>query len=343
MEEVQLPLDNVGARLRRAREAAGLSAAQVAAETRISQRQIEAIETGNYAALPGRTYAIGFSRTYARAVGVNEVETAAAVREELAQQQPEDPRRPVQTFEPGDPARVPSSGLTWLALGGLALAVIAALLFVPGLFAPSASLPSILPGDASSQPAVANIAPLAAVPSGPVVFTAALPAVWVKFSNAAGQQLMQKELALGESYTVPADQGEVRLWTARPDALDITIGGQPVAKLSDLQKTMKDVPVSAAALLARGAAPAAASMPLVPAASAPLAGAPAGDRSAVPIAPRRTAVRAPTVERSQEQSSEQRSQEQRNPTPRTELSPLPAPPAAAPAPTASAAPSTPAT
>lgn len=334
MEEVQLPLDNVGARLRRAREAAGLSAAQVAAETRISQRQIEAIETGNYAALPGRTYAIGFSRTYARAVGVNEAETAAAVREELAQQQPEDPRRPVQTFEPGDPARVPSSGLTWLALGGLALAIIAALLFVPGLFAPSASLPSILPSDAPSQPAVANTAPLAAVPSGPVVFTAALPAVWVKFYDAAGQQLLQKELALGESYTVPADRGEVRLWTARPDALDITIGGQPVAKLSELQKTMKDVPVSAAALLARGAAPAA---------SAPLAGAPAGDRSAMPAAPRRTAVRAPTVERSQGQ----RSQEQRNPTPRTELSPLPAPlpapPAAAPAPIASAAPSAPAT
>ena len=343
MEEVQLPLDNVGARLRRAREAAGLSAAQVAAETRISQRQIEAIETGNYAALPGRTYAIGFSRTYARAVGVNEAETAAAVREELAQQQPEDPRRPVQTFEPGDPARVPSSGLTWLALGGLALAIIAALLFVPGLFAPSASLPSILPSDAPSQPAVANTAPLAAVPSGPVVFTAALPAVWVKFYDAAGQQLLQKELALGESYTVPADRGEVRLWTARPDALDITIGGQPVAKLSDLQKTMKDVPVSAAALLARGAVPAAASAPLVPAASAPLAGAPAGDRSAMPAAPRRTAVRAPTVERSQGQ----RSQEQRNPTPRTELSPLPAPlpapPAAAPAPIASAAPSAPAT
>jgi hypothetical protein len=40
-----------------------------------------------------------------------------------------------------------------------------------------------------------------------------------------------------------------------PESLDITIGGQSVPKLADGMKTMKDVPVTAAALLARNAPP----------------------------------------------------------------------------------------
>ena len=112
-----MPLETIGSRLRRAREAAGIGVPALAAQTRISQRQIEAIEAGDFAALPGRTYAIGFSRSLARAVGLDEAEVAAATRAELSERQGEDPRRPVQTFEPGDPARVPSARLTWLEIG----------------------------------------------------------------------------------------------------------------------------------------------------------------------------------------------------------------------------------
>ncbi|MDL2351637.1 MAG: helix-turn-helix domain-containing protein [Pseudomonadota bacterium] len=310
MEEAQLPLETVGSRLRRAREHAGLGVAALAAQTRISQRQIEAIEASDFAALPGRTYAVGFSRSLARAVGLDEAEVAAATRAELTQQQGEDQRRPVQTFEPGDPARVPSARLTWLALAGVALAVVLGIVFLPSLFSPAGTLPSILPADQSSAAAVIPAAPTA---EGPVVFTALQPGVWVKFTDAAGTQLLQKELAQGESYTVPAGQGEVLLQTARPDQLAITIGGQPVPKLSDVQQTMKDVPVSAAALLARGSA--AQTLP----AAVPTA-------SNAASAPRRAAAAQP--------------REQRIPTPRIEASPapssLPSAAPAAPAPTPAA-------
>src|SRR4249919_3641615 len=131
MVEAQLPLETVGSRLRRAREQSGMGVAALAAHTRISQRQIEAIEAGDYAALPGRTYAVGFSRTLARAVGLDEAEIAASTRAELTEQQGDDQRRPVQTFEPGDPARVPSARLTWLALAGVALAVVLGIMFLP--------------------------------------------------------------------------------------------------------------------------------------------------------------------------------------------------------------------
>ncbi len=272
--EAELPLESVGVRLARAREAAGMSRTQVAGVTRIPERHLAAIEAGDFAALPARTYATGFTRSYAKALGLDAEAYVRDVRAELAAKQPEDNRRPTQTFEPGDPARVPSSRLAWLAAGGIVLVLIAGFLFARPMFAPGMLLPSILK-DAPPAPPPAPAATAPAVPvGGPVVFTALEPKVWVKFTDGAGNQLFQKELAQGESWTVPADQADVRIQTARPDALAITIGGQGVAKLSDSQQTIRDVPVTAAALLARGtAAPA----------SAPTASVPAVTRSAAPV------------------------------------------------------------
>lgn len=64
---------------------------------------------------------------------------------------------------------------------------------------------------------------------------------------------MEKQMSLNESFTVPADVVGPLIWTARPDALSITVGGKPVPKLAEELQTMRDVPVSAEALLARSA------------------------------------------------------------------------------------------
>lgn len=55
----------VSALLRHAREAAGIDVASVARKLRIRPNYLQAIEDGQYTALPGRTYAIGFVRAYA--------------------------------------------------------------------------------------------------------------------------------------------------------------------------------------------------------------------------------------------------------------------------------------
>lgn len=290
--ETELPLDNAGTRLTRAREAAGLSRAQLSALTRIPERHLIAVETGNYAALPARTYAVGFSRSYAKAVGADDVAIVEAVRSELAAAEPDAPRRHVPTFEPGDPARVPSSRFAWLAALAALVVIVAGFAFWRSYYAPGGSLPSILPEETAAPAAVpAPVAPAPAQPvaAGPVVFTAQQAGVWVKFYDGAGNQLLQKELALGESYAVPQGMADVKLWTARPDQLAITIGGQAVPKLSDVQRTMKDVPVTAAALLARAATPGGA-MP----AGAPVAGAQAAPRQRSAPAPQRAAPAAMT-------------------------------------------------
>ncbi len=270
-QEAELPLDNIGARLKRAREAVGLTRAQIAGTTKIPERHLIAIEEGNFGALPASTYAIGFSRSYARAVGMDETETVSCVHAEIAGLALDPPRR-VPSFEPGDPARLPGRQLAWFA-ALLALAVvIAGLVFWSSYYAPGASLPSLItdsPPVSASSAAPVSAAPIAAPSGGDVVFTAQEPGLWVKFSDANGKQLMQKQLMQGESYTIPAGMEGVRLWTGRPNALAITIGGRAVPKLAEEQRTMRDVPVSAPDLLARGA-PAAVAVSAVPASSPPV-------------------------------------------------------------------------
>jgi cytoskeleton protein RodZ len=247
------PPPGPGERLRAAREASGMTLEQVAAETRIPQRHLKLIEAGNFAALPARTYAIGFSKNFAKAVDLDEDEIGDAVRAELAEIDAERPRR-IETFEPGDPARVPGGNVTWIALAAVGLLLVVGYFGYNSLFAPAAELPSLLPED---QPKQSEPKPRqAAAPvnaNGPVVFTALAPNVWVKFYDANGTQLMQKEMALGETYTVPANANGPQLWTGRPDALKITIGGREIPRLASEEQVMKDIPVTAAALRARAA------------------------------------------------------------------------------------------
>ncbi len=61
----------VGAEIRAAREALGWSIEAVAAALRIRQPYLESIEAGRVKDLPGSTYAMGFLRAYASAVGLD--------------------------------------------------------------------------------------------------------------------------------------------------------------------------------------------------------------------------------------------------------------------------------
>jgi cytoskeleton protein RodZ len=253
----ELPLHGVGDRLRIAREQAGMTLEQLAAETRIPQRHLQIIEGGDWNALPARTYATGFARTYAKAVGLDPRTTVDEVRAELAASEPGDRYRGAG-FEPGDPARVPSRGLALFSLFAVALLLAGGFMFYNKVLSPGSGPGSLLAEERRAKQAAApKAAPakagVAAPTSGQVVFTALEEGVWVKFYDQGGAQLMQKQMAKGERYMVPADAAGPQVWTGRPDALAITIGGRPMPKLADSETIMRDVPVTAEALLARAA------------------------------------------------------------------------------------------
>lgn len=264
MAEEQLPLEGAGQKLARTREAKGMSVADIAAETRIPQRHLEVIEAGDWSALPARTYAIGFSRTYARAVGLNEGEIADQVRAELAHATDDEPHRPTR-FEPSDPARVPSRGLAWFSAFAVILLIAGGLAFFRGYFFPGSGPGSIVEpvavaenAEVAGEGSEPSIQTASTNPTGAVVFTSLEDGVWVKFYDGAGERLMEKQMAKGERYTVPAGVQGPQVWTGQPEALSITIGGQQIGNLSLESEIVRDIPVTAEALVSRVAENAAA-------------------------------------------------------------------------------------
>ncbi len=158
---VQGSLFGPGTQLREARMRAGMTLAQVSAATRVSLRHLEMIEAGDFAHLPARTYAVGFSRSYARLVGLDEAEIAAEVRAALDAIDPDRYRRSASAFEPGDPARIPSSRLGWLTALAAVLLLVGSYSFYRSFYAPGGELPSLVDPAASRVPAAAATRPVA--------------------------------------------------------------------------------------------------------------------------------------------------------------------------------------
>lgn len=75
----------VAEQLRAAREAAGLTPAQVAQQTKMRVDRVEAVEAGNYEVFTAPVYIRGFVRTYARLVKADESAVMTALDAELAQ------------------------------------------------------------------------------------------------------------------------------------------------------------------------------------------------------------------------------------------------------------------
>lgn len=245
----------VGEQLRAAREAEGLSRADVAAQTKIAERHLEAIEADRFGDLAARTYAIGFSRAYARSLGLDEMAIADEVRRQLDADRDSHHRPQVQSFEPGDPARVPPSRAAWIGILGAVVVIGLLIAYWGNYLSPEARLPDLV-SPKPAEPVVTKAAPVAqpsapVLAQGPVVLTAMAPAIWVKITDGTGAQLFQKELAQGETYTVPADkQAEAKLRTGRPDALQISIGGQKLPMLADKPIVVSEVSLAPDALRA---------------------------------------------------------------------------------------------
>ncbi len=248
-----------GMMLRIAREAQGLTLADIAQRTRIPLRHLESVEDSTFQALPSSTYAMGFGRSYARAIGADETEIARALRAELAvsYQRPE----PLQDLEPIDMRRGPSTGVVAIAAAVAILILIAVgLYFGTSLFrrddpvtAPQATVAGdlgMLP-NATPSPGAAPAAQPTAAPAGTggQVTLAATGPVWVRITD-GDATLVNKQLAAGERYDVPMTAANPQIRTARPELLTVTLNGSNVPPLGTGARPIT-VGVSAEAIRAR--------------------------------------------------------------------------------------------
>lgn len=109
------PLFRVGEMLRAAREHRGHDAATVAQQLKMRREQLEAVETGDLEKLPGRTYAVGFVRAYARHLGLDAEALVQQFKDETAEQ---DAAKPVNLVFPvaQEEYRGPRSSILAVAL-----------------------------------------------------------------------------------------------------------------------------------------------------------------------------------------------------------------------------------
>lgn len=253
----ELNIHGPGEKLRMAREAMKTSIDDIAARTRVPVRLLTALEKGDYKALPGSTYCIGFSRAYARAVGLDEVQIAREVRAELEEQNAISGTR-YEAFEPADPARVPPRYLAWTAIAlALILAVGYGIWRTQFFTAPTdeeiaETHVAEAPGPAPVRPGAVSAPVPPPAPAGDVVLTAT-DTVWLRIYEEDGARLFEKEMAAGETFTVPPSAKNPLILTGRPQALRVTIGGAEVPPLGPPDKTIADVGISATALNARAA------------------------------------------------------------------------------------------
>lgn len=257
-ENAELHLHSTGELLRRAREQKNLSLDDIAKKTRIPLRHLESLESGDFEALPGRTYAIGFAKSYARTVGLVDATIGSQLRAEMDEQghgayQPE-----VSGYAPANPSSIPPRYLAWTAAGIGALVLIGYLVWRTLILNPgdleqvaesdtTAPAENTLPAASGQTVTDGNPGPSS---QGTVVLTATEP-VWMKIYDAEGERLFEDEMEAGETFTVPTDADDPQILTGRPAALTVTIDGQVVPQLGSAERTIKDVGVSAAALLAR--------------------------------------------------------------------------------------------
>src|SRR3954471_768714 len=247
-EPLEIPVSPVGELLRKAREEKKLSLEDVAAQTRIPQRHLASIETGDWEHLPAPTYTIGFAKNYADVVGLDRTEIGSQLREEMGGQRFASTSSDI--FEAADPARtMPKS----LVIGAI-LAVIVLIVLMSWLNRrsleqaepPAAAAETNTAAPGAPAPASAPAAPVAA--QGQVVLTAIAP-VWLQVSEKGGASLFSGMLQPGQTYAVPPTATAPVLKTGKPEALRITVGNAVAGQVGPPATTVTNVSLLGSDLL----------------------------------------------------------------------------------------------
>ncbi len=238
-------LSTPGRTLRDAREARGLSQADVAEVLRFSTRQIELLESDQYEILPGATVVRGFVRSYAKLVKLDpiplldglEIRVPSAVTEVR-------PPEYIGEAESGSAVgRAVSNALPWsrLLAGSVlivAVALVAYFLFSAGLFSPPAAAPATPAAAPQATVAAPNpvVEPAGQGSSGTQEAVMPPPvALIVEFDGHSWIEVkdgMQKVVFVGEygkgTRQVIEGQAPFQLWIGKASQVRVTFGERTV-------------------------------------------------------------------------------------------------------------------
>lgn len=247
LSEMLAQTPSAGAILAAQRKQLGMSVDEVSAKLKLSHRQIEALETDRYDALPGNTFVRGFVRNYARLLQIDAQPLLHYLESHLPQEAPQAalPRLQSETLPTLRPGGSPGQSSFLLAvLGGLALALIAfgAYWLVqqsrqePILTLPETQAPVVLETPAPiaqsapvvSAPAIeaapAAVPPEPALPAQAAALTPALPAAQPTPAPATAASTLPPATMpqVTPPAVVPAPTGEIRVVAKQESWVQIT-------------------------------------------------------------------------------------------------------------------------
>jgi cytoskeleton protein RodZ len=145
------PLETVGQDLRAARLRRGDDLATVSKVLKIRKDHLEALEEDRLDALPGRTYAVGFIRSYADYLGLDTSQCVERFKAEIAGRSDSDSTPQVTVIDEDDHRRLPQ--------GWKIIAAVGVLLMLYGLYYLIASAASMFSQPATPPPPTTQIAP----------------------------------------------------------------------------------------------------------------------------------------------------------------------------------------
>jgi cytoskeleton protein RodZ len=151
------PLDTVGQELRAARLRRGDDLAAVSRSLKIRKDHLEAVEEDRLENLPGRTYAIGFVRSYAGYLGLDAVEIVERYKQEISGRH--DDHTPTVAPVPDEPRRLPQG---WRIVAGIV--VLAVGYGVYHLLSAGSAPQTVPPAPSLNPPRVAAAAPKPVTP-----------------------------------------------------------------------------------------------------------------------------------------------------------------------------------
>lgn len=144
-------MESIGARFSQARESKGYTLEQIARDTHIAKRFLEALENEEFSAFPGEPYLLGFMRTYSSYLGLDPAETVALYHNLRLQEQPP----PIDELIAKGPS-IPVGRIMIIAIVVLALGTAGFFLFgtdlLTGGSANATAEPDAVPRDVAAEP-----------------------------------------------------------------------------------------------------------------------------------------------------------------------------------------------
>jgi len=235
---VDLETTHIGAVLATARVDAGLSVKDVAAKSHIQYRYLDAIERLDKEALPSMGYVLGYVRTYARFLGLNEQDAIARFKTDI--------EAPQNMGIVGGPHFVPKRNIR-LPRGSMAIgAVLSCALVVVTWYGMKTDAQSAAPVAAPVIQQTENWGFEPVQPSKTDADMIALKAVgpsWVQVTDADGLVLISRIMVPGEIFETSRKNLPI-LSLRDAGAIELYLGGNRIGPIGQRGQPAKNIPLS---------------------------------------------------------------------------------------------------